>query len=80
MKKRKPGDTGQALSSRSEVSAISPLLLTEIFDSFEEAVVVADTNRCMVYVNSAAECLFGYSKDELYGEETKILYADESDF
>ncbi|TRW49918.1 diguanylate cyclase [Aliidiomarina halalkaliphila] len=62
------------------VSSVSPSLLTEIFDTFEDAVVVADISRCMVYVNSAAERLFGYSKNELYGEKTKMLYADESDF
>lgn len=80
MTEPKLGDRDQALSASSGVSAISPLLLSEIFHNFEEAVVVADTNRRMVYVNSAAEHLFGYPKNELYGEETKILYADESDF
>lgn len=80
MKAPKSGDMDSALYAISEVSAITPLLLTEIFHSFEDAVIVADTHRRMVYVNSAAERLFGYPKDELYGEETKILYADESDF
>ncbi|MGM0783755.1 MAG: bifunctional diguanylate cyclase/phosphodiesterase [Pseudomonadota bacterium] len=80
MKDYEVGKTAKALVDHIGVSSISPSILTEIFDTFEEAVVVADTNRCMVYVNSATERLFGYSKDELYGEETKILYADESDF
>lgn len=62
------------------VSPISPSLLTEVFDAFDEAVIVTDTLRRIVYVNSATESLFGYSKNELYGKETKMLYADESDF
>ncbi|MFP3976842.1 diguanylate cyclase [Marinobacter sp. KMM 10035] len=80
MKEPKPGDTESALSAFSSISAISPLLLTEIFHSFEDAVVVTDTGRRMVYVNAATEQLFGYTRDELYGQETKILYADDSDF
>lgn len=72
--------TAKASVDVGEVSSISQSLLTEIFDAFEEAVVVSDTRRRMVYVNSATESLFGYPKNELYGEETKILYADASDF
>ncbi|GED21593.1 hypothetical protein HHA01_05700 [Halomonas halmophila] len=34
----------------------------------------------MVYVNSAAEVLFGYSVDELLGKETRLLYADEGEY
>ena len=73
-------DTAEALATGREVSAISPGILSEIFDSFEDAVIVGDTNRLVVYVNSAAERLFGYSKEELYGEETKIFYANKNDF
>ncbi|WP_309045545.1 sensor domain-containing diguanylate cyclase [Marinobacter sediminicola] len=80
MKEPKPGDTESALSAFSSISAISPVLLTEIFHSFEDAVVVTDTGRRMVYVNAATEQLFGYTRDELYGQETKLLYADDSDF
>ena len=80
MKDYEPGKTAKALVDGGGVSSISPSLLTEVFDGFEDAVVAADTRRRMVYVNSVTESLFGYSKNELYGEETKILYADESDF
>lgn len=80
MNNSKLSSTDSALTAESAVSAISPILLTEIFQNFEDAVIVADTNRRMVYVNTAAEALFGYSKAELYGEETKILYGNESDF
>lgn len=80
MKNPSVNDTAPSLSAQNEASALSPFLLSEIFHNFEEAVVVANTSRRMVYVNAAAERLFGYSMDELYGKETKILYADESDF
>lgn len=80
MKDYEAGKMTKALVDERTVSSISPSLLTEIFDTFEDAVVVADTSRCMVYVNSATERLFGYSKKELYGEKTKVLYADEIDF
>lgn len=66
--------------SADKLGSVSPLVLPEIFDSLSEAVVVADTDRKMVYLNSAAEQLFGYAKEDLYGKETKILYAKESDF
>lgn len=75
-------DTAKALSSECgmSVSTISPLLLTEVFDNVEESVVVTDTARRIVYVNSATERLFGYKKSELYGKETKVFYAKEEDF
>lgn len=69
-----------ALAVKSEQRAVSPVLLAEIFQSYEEAVVVTDVDRRMTYVNAAAESLFGYNKEDLYGQATKILYADESDF
>lgn len=80
MKDYEAEETAKALVDVGGVSSISTSLFTEIFDAFEDAVVVADTRRRMVYVNSATESLFGYSKNELYGKATKILYADESDF
>jgi diguanylate cyclase (GGDEF)-like protein/PAS domain S-box-containing protein len=55
-------------------------LLTEMFDNFSEAVLVANTERKMIYMNNTFAELFGYQKQELYGHQTKMLYADESDF
>ncbi|RUO44439.1 sensor domain-containing diguanylate cyclase [Aliidiomarina taiwanensis] len=69
-----------ALAGESGQQAVSPVLLAEIFQSYEEAVVVADVNRRIVYVNSAVENLFGYNKEDLYGKETKVLYAEERDY
>lgn len=80
MKDFEAEETAKAFAGVGGAHSISPSLFTEIFDAFEDAVVVADTHRRMVYVNSATESLFGYSKNELYGKATKMLYADESDF
>ncbi|MEG3753001.1 diguanylate cyclase [Psychromonas arctica] len=55
-------------------------LLTEMFDSFSEAVVVANIDRKIIYMNDTFAELFGYQKQELYGQQTKILYANEVDF
>lgn len=55
-------------------------LLTEMFDNFSEAVVVADTERKMIYMNNTFAELFGYHKQDLYGHQTKMLYANELDF
>jgi diguanylate cyclase (GGDEF)-like protein/PAS domain S-box-containing protein len=73
-------DNMQSMIAADEVSAISSALLSEIFHGFEEAILVADTNRRLVYMNLAAERLFGYSKQQLYGKVSQILYADENDF
>lgn len=76
-----PGsDAIGALAAAAPVDALSPALLTEIFDHLDEAVVVADTDRRMVYVNAAAEALFGYERAALLGRETRMLYADPADF
>ncbi|SEL28177.1 PAS domain S-box-containing protein/diguanylate cyclase (GGDEF) domain-containing protein [Colwellia chukchiensis] len=80
MKENSPNDAIAALSTSLNDSAISSFFLQEIFNGFEEAVIVTDVNRCVVYINAATEQLFGYSKDELYHQQTKILYADENDF
>src|SRR5690554_3282691 len=79
-KKQTDKDKPLAAGAKSNVDSLSSPLLAELFDRLSGAVVVADTNRRMVYVNAAAENLFGYDKDELYGRETKILYAIEEEF
>tara|TARA_R110002111_G_scaffold109773_2_gene168998 strand:+ start:838 stop:981 length:144 start_codon:yes stop_codon:yes gene_type:complete len=41
-------DNMQSMIAADEVSAISSALLSEIFHGFEEAILVADTNRRLV--------------------------------
>ena len=54
--------------------------LATLFDSLPEAVVVADRERRVRYVNTAAVTLFVYSLQDLQGRKTEILYADPTDF
>ncbi|MCW4149272.1 diguanylate cyclase [Halomonas sp. 18H] len=76
-----PGGGSWVLPERLlSVDSICPSLLTQIFDNFTEAVVVADVHRRIIYVNQAMEALFGYAQQELLGRETSILYADQEDF
>ena len=54
--------------------------LANLFDTLPEAVVVADRERRVRYVNAAAETLFGYGLEDLRGHKTEALYADQADF
>lgn len=82
MKQNHNNDTDQTVSANNESGAIhmSTLSLAEIFDHFEDAVIVADINRYIIYVNTATEQLFGYTKATLYGQKTQLLYAHQHDF
>lgn len=62
------------------LSSVSPDLLADIFNQLPEAVVVADKDRCVVYANPATEALFGYSLDQMLGQNTRMFYAEQRDF
>jgi PAS domain S-box-containing protein len=47
-----------------------------IYKAIADAVIVADTNRYIKYINPAANKLFGYQLADLTGYTTEILYAD----
>jgi PAS domain S-box-containing protein len=51
-----------------------------MFNSMADAVVFADPDRTMRLCNPAAEKLFGYSREELFGQRTQMLYVDSGDF
>ena len=51
-----------------------------IFSELDDAVVVSDAERRIVYVNAAAERTFGYVADEMLGSLAALIYAAESDF
>ena len=54
--------------------------LADLFDPLHEAVVVADRERRILYINPAAEALFGYPLEELLSQTTEVLYANVEDF
>ena len=51
-------------------------VLAHTFADIPEAVVVADVNRDIILVNDAALELFRYSREELIGHSTAMLYED----
>jgi len=61
-------------------NALSLIQLSDLFDHMPQAVLVADTDREIVYLNRGAEALFGYAADELVGMKTSVLYADAEEF
>ncbi|UWN51335.1 hypothetical protein ASALC70_03562 [Alcanivorax sp. ALC70] len=69
-----------AMSRLPGLTSVSPSLLEDIFNQLPEAVVVADKDRYVVYVNPATERLFGYDQSDLAGQRTAIFYADPHDF
>lgn len=68
------------MTNRLVLDSLSPSLLADIFNHLPDAVIVADVERQIVYLNPACEALFGYSTEELLGRKTLILYASEEDF
>lgn len=62
------------------LSPTGSLGLHDLFSSFTGAVVIADRERRITYVNAAAEATFGYDSEELLGKPTTVLYADEEEY
>lgn len=52
-----------------------------LFNSIRDVIVVADHDRNIMHVNQPAlQDIFGYTTEEVVGENSKILYAEEEDF
>ena len=85
-------DEGNPLRSVGTVQDISELNKVEIeielsrtrfeamFESIPDAVVYADPERKIRMVNPAAKEMFGFDESELYGNQTRMLYASQDDF
>ena len=54
--------------------------LDGIFQMLPDAVVVNTLQRRIIYVNRVASEMFGYTVEELFGHEPRMLYADEDDY
>lgn len=61
------------------LSGIS-LDLEKTFGALEELVVVSRPDRKIVFINNAMEEAFGYTREEVLGETSEILYASPEDF
>lgn len=51
-----------------------------MFESLSDAIVYAGPDRKIQMANSATFQMFGYDESELFGNETKMLYASPDDF
>ncbi len=51
-----------------------------MFNAIPDAVIFADTNRCIIKNNPAVHRMFGYTDDELIGNTTEMLYANPEEF
>lgn len=56
------------------------LLFEQVFSTMTDAVVMANAERAIVLVNTAAEDLFGYAADELQGKLTAVLYTEQAGY
>lgn len=55
-------------------------LLEAVFEALPDALVIADLERNIVHCNSSTFDIFGYTKKELVGCKTGILYGSEEEF
>ena len=51
-----------------------------LYDSITDAILVADTDRRIFSCNQSFADLFGYSAEEIVGQKTSFVYADERQF
>jgi PAS domain S-box-containing protein len=51
-----------------------------LYNSIRDAILVADTDRNIIHCNQAFVDLFGYSFEEVGGEKTSCVYADEEEY
>jgi PAS domain S-box-containing protein len=54
-------------------------LARQIFETVSDAVLVTDTDQCIVVCNPGAERLFGYAREELVGRTLAELFCDDDD-
>lgn len=72
--------------SLTQVTQITPSIslgdirIPDLFRDLPDAVIVADENQRISWVNPALQDMFGYSLEELAGQTTKNLYADHQNY
>jgi len=60
--------------------SMGAIQLPDLFRDLPDAVIVADADRRITWVNPAFELLFGYAHEEMVGGITKNLYADPENY
>ena len=55
-------------------------LMTSVFDHIPDGLMITDLDRQMIHCNAAFCQIFGYRPDEVLGQSTRLLYANEEAF
>ncbi len=66
-------DHDEASSALSAKTMAEALLSSDLLETLPDAIVAVDGDGIMVQVNSQAQELFGYDRDELIGQKVEIL-------
>lgn len=56
------------------------ILFEAIVDDAPQAIILADQNRKIFLANRAVERIFGYTEDDLAGQNSRLLYASDADY
>lgn len=76
-----PARAAAGPQTRPETAPILPGVgLPDLFRDLNDAVVLAGPDRCIQWMNRAAEEMFGYTLAEVTGSSTRVFYADEEAF
>src|ERR1022692_3487129 len=67
-----PPDHGERASSLSVLTMADVVLSTDLLEALPDAIVAVDTDGTMVQVNSQAQELFGYAREELIGQKVEM--------
>src|ERR1700674_1065455 len=70
---RRSSSHKQLKSSATAKTMADALLSTDLLETLPDAIVVVDRDGTIVQVNSQAQELFGYDRDELIGEKVEML-------
>ncbi|WP_241525571.1 PAS domain S-box protein [Pseudophaeobacter leonis] len=60
--------------------SLGDIRVPDLFRDLPDAVIIADPDRRITWVNPAFQTLFGYSQDDFPALTTKALYADPDDY
>ncbi len=70
----------QAVEARTRELEQSEEKYRSLFESIRDAILVTDTNRSIISCNPAVTDLFGYGREELKGNDIKLLCKDENQY
>jgi PAS domain S-box-containing protein len=73
---RSSSDQGGIASILSAKSMAAGLLSADLLEALPDAIVAVDRDGTIVQVNSQAQALFGYEREELIGQKVEMLVPD----